>query len=336
MSLLFTPYDLSGLLITEGTPVSQQGTGYLYTPGLYTAEQEAGWAEVTRAVHEKGGRIFAQLWHVGRMSHVSLQHEGAAPVSASALQAQGCQVYAVGPDGEPGPQPASAPRALETDEVAQITESFVAAARRAMRAGFDGVEIHGANGYLFEQFINGSVNDRTDRYGGSIDNRLRLLLETLDAVGAAIGMHHVGVRLSPFGRLYDMAAFEDESATWLTLAAELDARKPAYVHLSDQLSIGGEEMPANFPSVFCKTFTGTLIAAGGFNQDTAEQALKDGALDLIAFGKPFIANPDLVARMHNGWPLAEAPRAAFYGGQGPAGYTDFAPWNAAEEGDHAG
>ncbi|MCJ2187668.1 alkene reductase [Novosphingobium beihaiensis] len=360
MSLLFTPYDLgeiplanrvvmapmtrsraqtgipdaltalyyaqrasAGLIITEGAPVSTEGTGYLYTPGIHTGEQEQGWRAVTDAVHARGGRIFVQLWHVGRLSHTSLQPGGAAPVSSSTRPAAGALVYAHGQDGQPGQVPASTPRALETGEIPHITDDFVSAARRAMRAGFDGVEIHGANGYLFEQFVNGAVNDRTDRYGGSIENRLRFLLETIDAVSEAIGREHVGVRLSPFGRLYDMAAYEDEAETWLQLAAALEARAPAYVHLSDQLTIGAQAISDGFAHDFCKTYTGTLIAAGGFTRDTAEQALRDGALDLIAFGRPFIANPDLVERMEHGWPLAEASREAFYGGSGEHGYTDF-------------
>lgn len=186
------------------------------------------------------------------------------------------------------------PRALLTTEIARITDDFVTAARRATRAGFDGVEIHGANSYLFEQFLNANSNQRTDRYGGSIENRMRFLLETIDAVASEIGMNRVGVRISPFGRLSGMQGYDDEAETWLAVAKALEIRQPAYVHLSDQLTIGGEAMPKGFPAQFCETFTGTLIAAGGFTQETGEQALKDGALDLIAYGKPFIANPDLV------------------------------------------
>ncbi|MDK3019770.1 alkene reductase [Pseudodonghicola flavimaris] len=316
----------AGLLITEGAPVSPEGNGYLYTPGIYTDAQEAGWAQVTQAVHDRGGRIFVQLWHVGRVSHTSLQPGGGAPVSASAQRGAGAFSFALGPDGQPAQLPASAPRALETEEVARVTADFVSAARRALRAGFDGVEIHGANGYLFEQFINAGSNRRTDRYGGSIGNRLRFLMETIDAVAAEIGTERTGVRISPFGRLSGMAGYDDEAETWLAVAAALEVRRPAYVHLSDQLTIGGAAMPDRFPAQFRKTFTGTLIAAGGFTPETAEQALKDGALDLVAFGRPFIANPDLVARMRNGWSINTAPREAFYGGAGAAGYTDFPTW----------
>jgi 2,4-dienoyl-CoA reductase-like NADH-dependent reductase (Old Yellow Enzyme family) len=199
----------AGLIICEGVPVSAEGRGYLFNPAIYSDEQAAGWHRVTDAVHAEGGRIFAQLWHVGRLSHASLQPNGLAPVSASARRADTATAYAYAyaydEAGNPGNVPASKPRTLETEEVARITQDFVPAARRAMEAGFDGIEIHSANAYLFEQFISGAVNDRTDRYGGSIVNRLRFLLETLDAVAAEIGAQRVGVRISPFGRIYDMA-----------------------------------------------------------------------------------------------------------------------------------
>ena len=312
----------AGLIVTEGIAVSQQGTGFLFTPGLFTEEQVVSWLRVTDAVHADGGRIFAQLWHVGRNSHVTLQQDGAAPVSAVARTARGVQAYAWAAPGVPGQVAASAPRALTTDEVAAIVSDFVSAGKRAMRAGFDGVEVHGANGYLFEQFINGELNVREDRYGGSIENRLRLLLETVDELCAAIGSQHVGVRISPFGRLFDMLAFDDEKQTWLVLAAELGRRNLAYVHLSDQRTIGAECDTAFFTE-FRDAYPGTLIVAGGFDQQTAQAALKAGKADLIGFGSPFIANPDLVERMANGWPLAEAQRETLYGLHGARGYTDY-------------
>lgn len=312
----------AGLIISEGVAVSQQGTGYLFTPGLFSEEQGEAWKRVTDAVHAKGGRIFAQLWHVGRNSHVSLQEDGAAPVSSVALRPRGVQAYAWAAPGVPGQVATSEPRALATDEVAGVVADFVAAGQRAMQAGFDGVEVHGANGYLFEQFINGALNTRQDRYGGSIDNRLRLLLETIDALGAAIGMRHVGVRISPFGRWYDMHPFDDEAQTWLALAAELGRRDMAYVHLSDQRTIGADCETAFFVD-FRKAYPGTLIVAGGFDQDSAQAALQVGKADLIGFGQPFIANPDLVERMAHGWPLAQAQRETLYGLHGARGYTDY-------------
>ena len=212
----------AGLIISEGVPVSVQGRGYLFNPGLYTQEQVEGWKNVTSAVHEDGGKIFAQLWHVGRVSHTTLQPDGGAPVSSSNKLAANSLAYAYDQDGQPGPIQASPPRALTTEEVEALKHDFVLAARRAVEAGFDGVEIHGANGYLFEQFINPTVNNRTDRYGGSIENRIRLLLETLDAVADAIGRSKVGVRVSPFGRLFDMAPFDDEAETWVAVARALE------------------------------------------------------------------------------------------------------------------
>ncbi|MCT9812183.1 alkene reductase [Acidovorax sp. Be4] len=312
----------AGLIISEGVVVSQEGTGYLFTPGLYTEEQGEAWQRVTDAVHAQGGRIYAQLWHVGRNSHVSLQKDGSAPVSSVARRPRDVNAYAWAAPGLPGHIPTSEPRALGTDEVAAVVGDFVAAGRRAMEVGFDGVEIHGANGYLFEQFINGELNTRQDRYGGSIENRLRLLLETIDGLIAAIGSSRVGVRISPFGRLYDMHPFDDEKQTWLALAAELGQRDLAYVHLSDQRTIGADCEAAFFVD-FRTAYPGTLIVAGGFDQDSAEAALKAGKADLIGFGQPFIANPDLVERMANGWPLAQAQRDTLYGLHGARGYTDY-------------
>ncbi|WP_166219532.1 alkene reductase [Pseudomonas atagonensis] len=315
----------AGLIISEGIPISREGCGYLFNPGLYNDEQIHAWRRVTDAVHAKGGRIFAQLWHVGRMSHVSLQPNGAAPVSCVATVAANAKAYAWVAKDQPGPVQASTPRALSTAEVQRITADFKNAARRAIDAGFDGVELHGANGYLFEQFHNGALNNRTDMYGGSVDNRQRFLLETLDALATEIGKDRVGVRLSPFGRLFDMHPYAEESTAWLTLAAALNLRHLAYVHLSDQLTIGAEAIPPGFASQFRQAYQGTLIAAGGFTRDLAEAALKSGDLDLIAFGRPFIANPDLVERLQNRWPLAEADRNTFYGvnGSPSLGYTDY-------------
>jgi 2,4-dienoyl-CoA reductase-like NADH-dependent reductase (Old Yellow Enzyme family) len=328
-ALYYSQRASAGLIVSEGIPVSQEGTGFLFNPGLYTDAQQAGWRQVTDAVHAAGGRIFAQLWHVGRLSHVSLQEDGAPPVSSVARQAEGSSAYAWQQPGVAGQVPASVPRALATDEIPRIIEDFVLAARRAMAAGFDGVELHGANGYLFEQFINGALNTRDDAWGGSIDNRLRLLLDTFDAVSAEVGAHRVAVRISPFGRLYDMQPFDGEDRTWLTLAAALNDRQLAYVHTSDQLTLGQAPIPARFASAFRQAYRGTLVSAGGFDRDSAEAALQSGALDLVAFGRPFIANPDFVERITHGWPLAEADRATFYGLHGAAGYTDYPTWQPA-------
>lgn len=311
----------AGLIVSEGIAVSRQGTGYLFTPGLYTDDQSVAWRRVTDAVHAEGGKIFAQLWHVGRNSHFSLQEAGNAPASSVARRACNAKTYAWVAPGVPGQVATSEPRAFAPAELMEIVHDFVVAGQRAMKAGFDGVEIHGANGDLFEQFINGELNTRDDSYGGNIKNRLRLLLETVDALSAAIGARYVGVRISPFGRLNDMQPYDDESETWLTLAAELGQRHLAYVHLGDQCILGGDK--TDFFAKFRQAYPGTLIVAGGFDQDSAEAALTAGKADLIGFGQPFVANPDLAERMANGWPLALAERSTLYGLHGASGYTDY-------------
>ncbi|HHQ5830497.1 TPA: alkene reductase [Enterobacter hormaechei subsp. hoffmannii] len=330
VALYYAQRASAGLLITEGMPVSEEGRGYLYTPGIYNDEHVQGWRKVTQAVHAKGGRIFAQLWHVGRMSHVSLQPGHIAPVSAGTVQAVNTTVFALTESGEPGPVVPSQPRALETHEVKRITADFVHSARLAMEAGFDGVEIMAANGFIFDQFLSSELNTRTDEYGGSVENRQRFLLETIDAVAEAVGNSHVAVRLSPFGRIYDLAPYEGEEQTWSAITDALGQRELAYVHLYYQPVYIKAPLPEGFRRRFRNTFKGTIIAAGGFTRDIAEQALEDGELDLVAFGVPYIANPDLVERMQNGWPLAESDRATYYGvsGSPEKGYTDYPVWQA--------
>ncbi|MGP2522377.1 alkene reductase [Pantoea ananatis] len=323
----------AGLMITEGLPVSEEGRGYLYTPGIYTPEHVAGWRTVTDAVHVKGGRIFAQLWHVGRMSHVSLQPDNAAPVSSGTIQASGTTVFALTASGQPGPVAPSTPRALETAEIRRITADFVKSAELAMEAGFDGVEIMAANGFIFDQFLSSALNNRTDDYGGSVKKRQRFLLETIDAVSSAIGGDKVGVRLSPFGRIYDLAPYEDEEETWVVLAMALGDRDLAYVHLYYQPDYLRAPVPKGFKTFFRKAFGGTLIVAGGFTRDIASAVLEADELDLVAFGVPYIANPDLVERMQNGWPLAESDRSTYYGvsGNPEKGYTDYPAWQAEQK-----
>lgn len=322
-ALYYAQRASAGLIITEGLPVSDEGRGYLYTPGLYTDEQTEGWRKVTEAVHAKGGKIFAQLWHVGRLSHVSLQPGNAAPVSSGEVPATTTMVYAWVEPGKEGPVLPSRPRALTTEEVKRVIQDFVLSARRAMDAGFDGIELMAANAFLFDQFLSSKLNTRTDQYGGSIENRQRLLLETVDALIAEFGEGKVGVRISPFGRIYDMEAFEGEAETWESVTAALNQRKLAYVHINYQTTISAAGTPAGFGAAFRKAYQGTLIGAGGFTQEIAEAELAKGELDLIAFGTNFISNPDLVERMKNGWPLAEPDRSTFYGVIGSRGYTDY-------------
>jgi 2,4-dienoyl-CoA reductase-like NADH-dependent reductase (Old Yellow Enzyme family) len=311
----------AGLIISEGTPISQEARGYAYTPGIYSREQVEGWRRVTDAVHAGGGTIFSQLWHVGRQSHVSLQPGGGAPVSSVAIAAN-MDAWGFDANGDACSMPSSLPRPLETDEIARVVADIVVAARNAMEAGFDGVEIHAANGYLFEQFINGALNTRADRYGGSIENRIRFVLEALDAITKAVGEMRTGIRVAPFGRFGDMHPFADEEETWLAVADAFSARTLAYVHLSDQETLGAEAIPAGFVDKFRKRYNGRLVLAGGFEKDSAEAALDANRADLIAIGRPFIANPDLVERYRNGWPIETPDRALFYTG-GKRGYVDY-------------
>lgn len=330
-ALYYAQRASAGLIITEGLPVSDEGRGYLYTPGLYTDEQVEGWRKVTDAVHAKGGKIFAQLWHVGRLSHVSLQPGSGAPVSSGEVPATKTMVYAWVEPGKEGPVLPSKPRALTTAEVQRVTQDFVSSARRAIDAGFDGVEVMAANAFLFDQFLSSKLNTRTDQYGGSIANRQRFLLETIDALADAIGGEKVGVRVSPFGRIYDMDAFEGEAEAWESMAVALNERTLSFVHLNYQTTISAAGTPAGFGAAFRKAYKGTLIGAGGFTQDLAEAELAKGELDLIAFGTAFISNPDLVERMQNGWPLAEPDRSTFYGVVGAKGYTDYPVYEAKSE-----
>lgn len=311
----------AGLIVTEGTNISPEGRGYSATPGIWSEAQVSGWRRVTEAVHAAGGRIFCQLWHVGRQSSAVLMPEGVTIVSSMAETARST-AWGPLPDGTEGPIPCSPPRALGTDEIGRVIGDLVHAAKNAILAGFDGVEIHAANGYLFEQFINGTLNRRTDRYGGSIQNRLRFPREALEAVIASVGAERTGIRLAPFGRYGDMQAYDDEAETWLAAAATLSAAGPAYIHLSDQLTLGESGIPPGFVRRFKFACPVPLILAGGFDLTRAQKAVDDGDADLIAIGRPFIANPDLVDRYRNGWTVAEPDRATFYGG-GAKGYTDY-------------
>lgn len=322
-ALYYAQRATAGLIITEGMPISEEARGYLYTPGLYTDAQTLAWKKVTRAVHEKGGKIFAQLWHVGRLSHVSLQPNNEAPVSSGPTQATNTTVYAWQKPGQEGPVAPSAPRALTTVEIQRVIQDFVASAQRAMAAGFDGVEIMAANAFLFDQFLSSSLNQRQDKYGGSIENRQRLLLETIDALAEAIGADKVGVRVSPFGRLYDMQAFEGEAQAWVSLAKALNERPIAYVHVNYQPTIESAPVPEGFTAAFRQNFSGVLIGAGGFTKEIAEAQIQAGFHDLAAFGTPYISNPDLVERMKNSWPLTSPDRSTFYGVIGAKGYTDY-------------
>ena len=313
----------AGLIVTEGTVISAEGSGFVDCPGLWSEEQVAAWRPVTQAAHDRGAAIFTQIWHVGRVSHTSLQPGGAAPVSSTAEPAATSSAFGITGDGTPGFVPASKPRALETNEIARVAAEFAQAAENAVSAGFDGVEIHGANGYLVEQFLNGAVNDRKDAYGSqTTGNRIRFALEVVDACIARIGAARVGIRLSPFGRLHDLGDFAGEEETFLTLARELARRKVAFVHIMDQATRGAPAMPAGFLAKFRAAFDGPLILAGGMTRERSDAMIADGLIDIAAFGVPFISNPDLVERMRHDWPLTPTDKTTYYGGDA-RGYLDW-------------
>lgn len=314
----------AGLIVSEGTPVSPEAQGYIDVPGIWSSDQIAGWRLVTDAVHEEGGTIFAQLWHVGRMSHTSLQPDGGRPVSSSNKPARNSSsmAWVRKQDGSAGFAEPSVPRPLETDEISRVTENFVAAARNAIDAGFDGIELHAANGYLFEQFLNPELNERSDRYGGSVENRARLTLETVDAIIEAIGADRTGIRLAPFNQQFDMPVYENEDETYLYLARELTKRKVAYIHLNDNKAGGTNDVTEPFLLRFRDAFDGTLILAGGMTFERAKDLVAKDLIDLPAFGRPYIANPDLGERLRIGASLEEPDRDTFYGG-GAEGYIDY-------------
>jgi N-ethylmaleimide reductase len=309
----------AGLIIAEATQISPQGKGYAWTPGIYDAAQVEGWRAVTSAVHEEGSRIFLQLWHVGRISHPSLQPGNALPVAPSAIAPNGKAFT------EAGFVPFVAPRALETDEIAGIVEDYRRAARHALEAGFDGIEIHAANGYLIEQFLRDSSNKRNDRYGGSPENRARFLLEVTDAVVGVWGGDRVGVRLSPISPANDLGPDSNPEATYSHAVSALNAFNLVYLHVVEGATQGPREVPNGFDlQVLRRLFKGLYIANNGYDLALALEARRRNLADLIAFGRPFIANPDLVERLKRGAPLAELDRSTLYGG-GAKGYTDYPP-----------
>lgn len=306
----------AGLIISEGTQVSALGQGYPFTPGIYTDEHRDGWRQVTDAVHAAGGRIFAQLWHVGRVGHPSVH--GETPVAPSAI-APGTEIFTT-----QGMQPIPTPRALETHELPGIVDEFRTAARQALDAGFDGVEVHGANGYLIDQFLQTGTNRRTDNYGGSLDNRVRLLLEITEAVIEVAGADRVGVRLSP-GGTFNAMQDDDPVETFSYAMKSLDTYGLAYLHVveaSQASAPQGLEHVGGATALARASFSGTLITNGSFTAESAEEIIASGAADLVAFGRPFIANPDLPERFRVGAELAEGDEATFYGG-GEAGYIDY-------------
>lgn len=303
----------AGLIISEATQISPQGVGYPATPGIHSEAQVEGWKRVTRAVHDRGGRIFNQLWHVGRISHPALQPDNALPVAPSAIR----------PEGEAftyeGPQAFVEPRALETRELSGIVASYVAAARNAMEAGFDGVEIHAANGYLLDQFLRDASNHRNDEYGGSIENRYRLLQDVVSAVCDAVGHDRVGVRISPENSFNDMRD-SDPQQTFNRVTEMLDAFDLAYLHVLEG-DMMDKTRTLDYQQIRDR-FKGPYMANSGYDLERAQKAIAQGQVDLVSFGSLYISNPDLVERFKSGAPLNESDSATFYGGN-ETGYTDY-------------
>ena len=317
-----------GLIIAEASPVMSTGRGNAGTPGIYSDQQIKGWRDVVDAVHARGGVIFLQLWHVGRVSHSSFQPDGVLPVAPSAVPISEA-LKTMTANGKVTSY--ETPRALETSEIADVIESFRQAASNAREAGFDGVEIHGANGYLIEQFLQSRTNLRTDRYGGSIENRARLLLEITQAAIEVWGADRVGVRLSPYGVAHESGE-SDPMPLYTHVVQALNPLGLGYLHFIEPRSSGAgraEVNHQNVPSamaVFRPIWRGVLISAGGFTGETAEAAIAAGHADAIAFGRIFISNPDLPRRLKHGFPLTPYNRATFYGGE-ETGYTDYAAYD---------
>jgi N-ethylmaleimide reductase len=334
MATYYAERASAGLIVTEATDVAPSSKGYALTPGIYTAAQQQGWRLVTDEVHRNNGTIFLQLWHVGRMSHPSLMPNGEAPWGVTEERAQHSDVFAHDADGKLAYVRAGQPKRLSTDEVSALVGTFSQAFVNARQAGFDGVEIHAANGYLFDQFMNSVLNTRTDRYGGGrVEDRTRFLLEAVDAAVREWGPGRVGVRLSPFGTFNSIPEDPLVGETLLYVSEQLGRRGVAYMHLVYQLMPKANMESAQFEERHIDhallaevraAFRGAIIWCGGFTtRESAQAALDTGLVDLIAFGRPYIANPDLAERLKHGWPLAEADRSTYYTRRGEVGYTDF-------------
>jgi 2,4-dienoyl-CoA reductase-like NADH-dependent reductase (Old Yellow Enzyme family) len=318
MAEYYAQRSAAGLLITEAVTISEEANGWNESPGVYTEEMTNGWKHTTSAVHDHGGVIFLQLWHTGRASH-STFHDGKPAVAPSAIKIN--EQYIHTPTGK---QPHEVPRGLETSEIPRVVDDYRRAALRAKEAGFDGVELHAANGYLIDEFLQSKTNQRTDEYGGSIESRYRFLNEVVEAVTSVWPAHRVGVHLSPNGAYNDMGS-PGYREQFTFVASELDRFGLAYLHVVDGLAFGfhnlGEPMTL---TEFRKVFRGPLMGNCGYTKETAEKAIAEGQADLISFGRPFISNPDLVERFRNDWPLADAaPMSDWQSPTGAKGYTDF-------------
>jgi N-ethylmaleimide reductase len=318
----------AGFMITEGAQIEPRGQGYAWTPGIYSQAQIAGWRKVTDAVHAEGGIIFAQLWHVGRVSHTALQPDGQAPVAPSAIQAQKVKAFIETSDGAGTLVEPSMPRALSRADIQQLVALYAQAAQNALDAGFDGVEIHAANGYLVNQFISAHANQRTDEYGGSLQNRLRFLREIVQAVAAVVGPQRLGVRFTPLftgtdqDRVYIGLVEDDPHTTYIEAIKILEQAGVGYLSIAEADWDNAPDLPPAFRREVRSTFSGHILYAGRYTAERGARLIEAGLADLIAFGRPFIANPDLPARIANGWPLNPLAPASLYGG-GAQGFTDY-------------
>ncbi|CDT14418.1 NADH:flavin oxidoreductases [Vibrio crassostreae] len=320
MAAYYAQRASAGLIVAEGTQISPLGQGYAWTPGIYSDEQIAGWKKVTDAVHEKGGVIFAQLWHVGRVTHPD-NIDGEQPISSSAIKAENVKVFIDNGTDEPGFVDVVEPREMTKEDIKEVVEQYRQAALNAIEAGFDGIELHAANGYLINQFIDSEANNRTDEYGGSIENRLRFLGEVVEAMVEEIGADRVGVRLAPFTSLngtVDATPVE----TYTAAAAYLNLYKIVYLHIAEVDWDDAPETPKAFKTAVREAFKGVLIYAGKYDSERGEQAVAEGVTDMVGFGRPFVANPDLPARIQNGFPLAPHDPNTLFGGA-EKGLTDY-------------
>lgn len=330
----------AGLIVSEGTFISPEARGFAAVPGIWKASQVDGWEQVVDRVHAAGGRIVAQLWHCGRVSHTALQPSGSAPVSSTSTPAQGAKCYIFDSRGEARFTGASEPVGLDDDGIARTIADYARAAAHAVEAGFDGVEIHAANGYLIQQFINPMVNDRTDDWGAqTVGKRLRFPLAVADAVQAAVrdagrtpgADFAVGMRISPYGTVNGIPLYDGVETTYVTLARELGQRGVDFIHVADQSSTTGDVVVPGVPRGFMEhmreEYPGAVIFTGGQDAASAQEWLDSGLVDLVGFGRPYIANPDLVRRMRDDLPLAEADPDTIYS-QGPEGYLDYPEYGA--------
>ena len=308
----------AGLIITEGTSPSPNGLGYSRIPGCFSKEQVEGWKKTTTAVHKAGGKIFLQLMHTGRISHSLNLPEGAQIIAPSAVKPAG-QIWTDAEQMQDFP----IPKQMDDHDLLLTLTEFVASSSHAIEAGFDGVELHAANGYLLEQFLSPVSNIRTDKYGGSIENRCRFVLDVAAAVVEAIGKEKTGIRLSPYGVANDMPHYPEIDETYTYLAEELNKLGLVYLHLVDHSAMGAPEVPSEIKGIIRTRFKNTLILSGGYDKERAETDIESGRADLIAFGRPFINNPDLVARLKNDWPLSETLTMDLFYTPGEKGYTDY-------------